>query len=275
MRYLGEDSRSPGHGFRSWEQIEAGPRVPTAIQTGAAEAGADLPTRHETASLRSLSILTRREPVAAPESSPAAFDAGLSYSEEGSRRWRTSMPIWSRCGDGRKPGDTPQAVSGGPVFLRLAGADGLHRRRARLPASRTSAWNCPGKAGRALGGYAKLGRPTAFAVGAERRRLVRGKRKPWRHHQRTRPRILARDGFRCVYCGKNVSGALAIDHWIPRSGGGRTEPHNLVTACRTCNHREGNNIWPAPIKRRTRARLKGRLRPLYYRRWLVEPRHFL
>lgn len=49
-------------------------------------------------------------------------------------------------------------------------------------------------------------------------------------------RILARDGFRCVYCGATPGEAeLHVDHRQPRSRGGSDHPTNLVTACRACN----------------------------------------
>jgi len=53
---------------------------------------------------------------------------------------------------------------------------------------------------------------------------------------RLRFRILARDGFRCRYCGK-TSGEkeLHVDHVTPLSKGGTNDPANLVTACSECN----------------------------------------
>jgi 5-methylcytosine-specific restriction endonuclease McrA len=49
-------------------------------------------------------------------------------------------------------------------------------------------------------------------------------------------RILARDRFRCRYCGrKSPEVELHVDHVKPRSQGGTNEPGNLVTACTDCN----------------------------------------
>lgn len=51
-------------------------------------------------------------------------------------------------------------------------------------------------------------------------------------------RILARDRFRCVYCGAKSTDAgvkLAVDHVKPRSKGGANDPSNLVTSCEPCN----------------------------------------
>ncbi len=59
---------------------------------------------------------------------------------------------------------------------------------------------------------------------AERRRL-------------SRRAILARDGFRCQYCGS--SKRLTLDHVVPRSRGGTTSWDNVVTSCAPCNVRKG------------------------------------
>lgn len=53
----------------------------------------------------------------------------------------------------------------------------------------------------------------------------------------TRIRILERDGFRCVYCGrKPPEVALEVDHVLPLAKGGNSHSTNLVTACRECNN---------------------------------------
>lgn len=44
--------------------------------------------------------------------------------------------------------------------------------------------------------------------------------------------ILARDGHRCLYCGKS---AAHVDHTHPRAHGGGDEWWNLVAACSYCN----------------------------------------
>jgi 5-methylcytosine-specific restriction endonuclease McrA len=49
-------------------------------------------------------------------------------------------------------------------------------------------------------------------------------------------RILVRDRFRCVYCGRKPPEVkLAVDHVVPRAKGGKTEPGNLVSSCDPCN----------------------------------------
>lgn len=52
--------------------------------------------------------------------------------------------------------------------------------------------------------------------------------------------VLARDSYRCVYCG-NVFDAveLTVDHVQPRVRNGDRSGGNLVTACKGCNTRKG------------------------------------
>ena len=54
-----------------------------------------------------------------------------------------------------------------------------------------------------------------------------------------RYRILKRDGFRCVICGRspanNLGVELEVDHIIPVSKGGDNSPSNLRTTCSECN----------------------------------------
>lgn len=49
-----------------------------------------------------------------------------------------------------------------------------------------------------------------------------------------RKAIFERDGYRCHYCGTDV-GPFEVDHVIPLSRGGTSDPGNLVVACRKCN----------------------------------------
>ena len=54
----------------------------------------------------------------------------------------------------------------------------------------------------------------------------------------TRREVFQRDRYTCQYCG--VRGKdLTIDHVIPRHRGGKHTWDNLVSACRSCNHRKG------------------------------------
>src|SRR5262245_14974451 len=51
--------------------------------------------------------------------------------------------------------------------------------------------------------------------------------------------IYCRDGFRCVYCCRDLHDAdprdITLDHLIAKVDGGSNLPNNLVTSCRTCN----------------------------------------
>jgi hypothetical protein len=54
--------------------------------------------------------------------------------------------------------------------------------------------------------------------------------------------VLRRDGFRCVYCGRQASEAeLHVDHVVPVIDGGSDELHNLVAACVDCNLGKGKS----------------------------------
>lgn len=55
----------------------------------------------------------------------------------------------------------------------------------------------------------------------------------------TRHNIFKRDGHKCQYCG--TSKELTLDHLIPRSKGGKSSWINLVTACKGCNTKKGDN----------------------------------
>ena len=72
------------------------------------------------------------------------------------------------------------------------------------------------------------------------RRLWRRRRRPASRREpiptALRRHIYARDGYRCVYCGrKGRRILLTIDHVFPVALGGTNDVANLVTACRHCN----------------------------------------
>lgn len=67
---------------------------------------------------------------------------------------------------------------------------------------------------------------------------IRGRQ---RRSSSKRTRILARDHFRCQYCGvKGTPFTLTVDHIVPKSKGGTTGPENLVSSCFQCNQRKGS-----------------------------------
>ena len=56
-----------------------------------------------------------------------------------------------------------------------------------------------------------------------------------------RERVLARDGYRCVYCAEHFpEPQLTLDHVEPRMRGGDWSEGNLVAACRACNALKGS-----------------------------------
>jgi 5-methylcytosine-specific restriction endonuclease McrA len=57
----------------------------------------------------------------------------------------------------------------------------------------------------------------------------------------SRENVYLRDNFTCQYCGHRFHPKdLTLDHVVPASKFGRKDWTNMVTACRTCNHRKGN-----------------------------------
>ena len=62
---------------------------------------------------------------------------------------------------------------------------------------------------------------------------------PYKGVMLTRQNIFKRDAHTCQYCGTQKD--LTLDHLVPRSKGGKSNWTNLVTACKRCNARKGNN----------------------------------
>jgi len=55
-------------------------------------------------------------------------------------------------------------------------------------------------------------------------------------YRRNRPKVLARDGHRCRYCGAH---ATEVDHITPVAHGGTSNLDNLAAACQPCNRSKG------------------------------------
>jgi 5-methylcytosine-specific restriction enzyme A len=52
--------------------------------------------------------------------------------------------------------------------------------------------------------------------------------------------VLHRDGYRCVFCGRNAKQVqLEVDHKVPFSKGGSNDLSNLQTLCFDCNRGKG------------------------------------
>ena len=74
-------------------------------------------------------------------------------------------------------------------------------------------------------------------------RLIYQVRRPIPLRRLSRKETFQRDKFRCQYCGVE-SHDLTLDHVVPRQKGGRHEWTNVVSACKSCNHRKGNRTPP-------------------------------
>lgn len=94
------------------------------------------------------------------------------------------------------------------------------------------------------------GLPPVSAEGWPRVELSRAKRKRTNkgglRKRRKRAKVYARDGHRCVLCGRAEK--LTLDHIRPMAYGGTDAYPNLRTLCEPCNQREN-----AEFLRRARA----------------------
>ncbi len=72
-------------------------------------------------------------------------------------------------------------------------------------------------------------------------RLAHLIRRPQPRARLSRREIFIRDNYTCQYCGVRTR-ELTLDHVIPRSKGGPHTWENLVSACKTCNHRKGGKM---------------------------------
>lgn len=55
----------------------------------------------------------------------------------------------------------------------------------------------------------------------------------------TRHNLFKRDQNQCQYCGSSKD--LTLDHVVPKSKGGKSTWTNLVTACKKCNAKKGDD----------------------------------
>mmetsp|Transcript_28323 Transcript_28323/g.61671 ORF Transcript_28323/g.61671 Transcript_28323/m.61671 type:complete len:381 (+) Transcript_28323:290-1432(+) len=64
----------------------------------------------------------------------------------------------------------------------------------------------------------------------------------------TRRNVFLRDGYKCQYCHEYFkTNDLTLDHFVPRSMGGRLEWKNAVSCCRKCNGRKGS-VHPKKLR---------------------------
>jgi len=62
--------------------------------------------------------------------------------------------------------------------------------------------------------------------------------------------IIERDNGICYLCNKQIPfNEIEIDHLIPRSRGGSSQPDNLSVSCMKCNRHKGNRIGLEQLKR--------------------------
>jgi 5-methylcytosine-specific restriction endonuclease McrA len=63
--------------------------------------------------------------------------------------------------------------------------------------------------------------------------------------------LFHRDGWKCQYCGRRLDCSTAtIDHYVPKSQGGKTTWTNCTTACKVCNGSKGSlnpKLVPRPL----------------------------
>lgn len=73
--------------------------------------------------------------------------------------------------------------------------------------------------------------------------------------------ILERDGFACVYCGRQARNGfvyLTVDHVLPKSRDGGDEEENLVTVCVPCNAGKLARLIPGDLLDRFLAQVRER-----------------
>lgn len=68
-------------------------------------------------------------------------------------------------------------------------------------------------------------------------RMVYMIKRPRPQRRLTRKEVFQRDHHTCQYCGRETR-ELTLDHVVPRHKGGKHVWENLVSACKSCNHRK-------------------------------------
>lgn len=107
-------------------------------------------------------------------------------------------------------------------------------------------------------------------------RLLEYDRMPQGRVNFSRKNVLARDEYRCQYCGTRGNGReLTLDHVLPRSRGGKHSWTNVVACCYRCNDRKGRltpkeagmHLLREPVAPRRSPELKRKLEERKYRIW--------
>ena len=77
-------------------------------------------------------------------------------------------------------------------------------------------------------------KPSIATIDTRRGAPVAVERIRGRARQRTRNRIMLRDGYTCQVCGR-VTADLEVDHVIPLYAGGNNSDSNLQSLCKACH----------------------------------------
>jgi hypothetical protein len=76
---------------------------------------------------------------------------------------------------------------------------------------------------------------------------TRGNNNGYRARPDLRLALKLRDGFRCLYCNKDLADGtfddVTIDHLVPVVNGGSNDTINVITACRSCNCSRQDRPW--------------------------------
>lgn len=77
--------------------------------------------------------------------------------------------------------------------------------------------------------------------------MLKEYQKPKNHARLSKKNVFLRDLYTCQYCGVDCQGTDAtLDHVVPISLGGKGNWTNLVTACKPCNYKKGNQMKMKP-----------------------------
>jgi len=107
-------------------------------------------------------------------------------------------------------------------------------------------------------------------------RLLGYDRLPRQRVKFNRRNIFARDGNRCMYCGRRFpTSELSLDHVMPRSRGGGATWENIVCACLKCNVKKGGRtpkeanmkLFREPVQPKTSPVLSLKLSHRKYASW--------
>jgi 5-methylcytosine-specific restriction endonuclease McrA len=109
-------------------------------------------------------------------------------------------------------------------------------------------------------------------------RLLGYERLPQGRVNFSRKNVLARDEYRCQYCGVRGSMRdLTLDHVLPRSRGGKHCWTNVVACCYRCNDRKGRltpkeagmHLLREPVAPKRSPELKRKLEDHRYKIWRI------